>query len=441
MNRTAFADMEELLINSFEAFEKSLNGQSQSSLHQTRRDAIRAFERQGFPDNKSEEYKYTHIAKAIAQKFDFSSFHATSSPTLSAKDDLLPFRAEDVYAIVSVNGRWQEHLQNNAWPRGVNVRPLNAVLESDPQFIKSHFAQYANYNNDPYVALNTAFTRDGLVVEIDDNTVLDKPVVIYQILASEKEQALAQPRNLFVIGQNAEASILEVNLQQGDLNAFSNIVTEVSVKKHARFSLYKLQQSSASAYQIDNTQIFQERESVVNTFTCTLSGAIVRNNLSIAMLGERCESFMYGLYLTQGKSHVDNHTVVDHIKPNCYSNEIYKGIMDDHSRGVFNGKIYVRQAAQKTNAFQSNKNIVLTDTAGINSKPQLEIWADDVKCSHGCTTGQLDEEQMFYLRSRGIAANKARALLLHAFAADVLEGVKIDFLKEYLDEIIHSRLD
>ncbi|HLZ16294.1 MAG TPA: Fe-S cluster assembly protein SufD, partial [Cyclobacteriaceae bacterium] len=216
---------------------------------------------------------------------------------------------------------------------------------------------------------------------------------------------------------------------------------EIVVGENASLDYVKIQNDEGNLHQVANSLIHQSGGSKLNTFTLTLSGTLIRNNFNIAIDGENCESHFYGLYLLNGGTLADNHTVVDHMKPNSYSNEMYKGVMDGNSKGVFNGKIFVRPHAQKTNAFQSNRNILLTDTATINTKPQLEIWADDVKCSHGCTAGQLDEEALFYLRSRGISLQEAKAMLLYAFAAETLEPIKNNALKTYLNSLISKRLN
>ncbi len=223
-------------------------------------------------------------------------------------------------------------------------------------------------------------------------------------------------------------------------NHFSNLVTEAVVLENSELNFYSIQNDTGNRYQYNLTQFHQSNFSRINTFTFTLSGKLIRNNLQLSLDGEGIESHMYGLYLLNNDTLADNHTVVDHKKANSFSNELYKGIMDGNSKGVFNGKIYVRPNAQKTNAFQANRNILLTDKATVNTKPQLEIWADDVKCSHGCTTGQLDEEALFYLQTRGISKETARAMMLYAFAGEILDNVKHAELKTYLDQLVSERL-
>ena len=255
-----------------------------------------------------------------------------------------------------------------------------------------------------------------------------------------KDKNYINSRNLISIGKNSQVDFLELFSTKGNNDSFTNIVTEILVDENAHGNYYKIQNKNDNASHIGTTQIHQKRSSVFSTYTFTLNGGTVRNNLNIAVDGEGCESHMYGLYVVNGKTHVDNHTAADHIKPHSMSNELYKGILEDNARGVFNGKVYGEKAAQKTYAFQSNKNICLSDTSTVNTKPQLEIWADDVKCSHGCTTGQLDEDALFYLRARGLSKDSARALLLYAFAIEVIESVKLEPLKNYLEQIISDRL-
>jgi len=223
--------------------------------------------------------------------------------------------------------------------------------------------------------------------------------------------------------------------------SFSNHVVEIDVARGANSKYYKIENDKPTSYHYSAINVAQAKDSKFTTNTIALNGAMVRNNLNIRLEGEGCEAYMNGLYLLAGKTHVDNHTSVDHTKPNAYSNELYKGIMDEKSRGVFNGKIFVRQDAQKTNAFQSNKNILMTNDATVNTKPQLEIWADDVQCSHGCTTGQLDNDALFYLMARGIKRDSAMAMLLHAFARDVIDNLELEPLQAYVEEIISSRLE
>jgi Fe-S cluster assembly protein SufD len=257
---------------------------------------------------------------------------------------------------------------------------------------------------------------------------------------TQTSNSFSQPRNLIIAEENSQVSVIENFVTLGEQESLINIVTEIVVEKRAIVNHYKIQGETTSNFHVGTTQVLQKENSNFANTTITMGGGIIRNNLNIEMDGEHIESYMNGLFMLNGKSHVDNHTVVDHQKPNGYSNELYKGILDDNSTGVFNGKIYVREDAQKTNAFQTNNNIILSDKATVDTKPQLEIWADDVKCSHGATVGALDEEPLFYLRSRGIPKDKARGLLMFAFATDLLDRIKIEPLRKHVEELIAERL-
>jgi Fe-S cluster assembly protein SufD len=243
------------------------------------------------------------------------------------------------------------------------------------------------------------------------------------------------------VSENAQVQLIETYVSIGAESSFTNQVMEIIVEKDAVMEYYKIQNEASHINNVSTTHIRQVGKSYTHTVTISLDGGIVRNNLNIVLDAERCESHLYGLYFQKGKSHIDNHTLVDNVKPNCFSNELYKGIIDDNATAVFNGKIYVQRDAQKTNAYQSNKNVLLSNGASVNTKPQLEILADDVKCSHGCTVGQLNEEGLFYLQSRGITEKNARSLLLHAFAVDILEHIKPAPIREYVNRLISERLE
>ncbi len=439
MNRESGTELKEILLKNFERFEGKINGESIASMQTKRQQAMDTFSEIGLPGPREEEYKYTHISRILAKKFDFNRI--ASDTEIAVSKIKLPFKDEDITKILLLNGKLMESSSDlNNLQEGVQITSIREAFNNYPELIEKKFGHYGDLNKDAFLALNTAFTSDGLFLLVQKNTVVKRPIVVYNFVVAEEQPVIAQPRLLLVFEENTEANLVEVFQQIGNNECFLNNATEVWVNTESRINYYKLQDQTEKTYQVDNTKIRQAGKSLFNAFTFTFEGAIIRNNLSITLDDEFCESHMYGLYLTKGKSLVDNHTVVDHAKPNCFSNEIYKGIMNDESTGVFNGKIYVRPNAQKTNAFQSNKNILLTETASVNSKPQLEIWADDVKCSHGCTTGQLDDEQMFYLRSRGISQKSAKAMLLQAFASDVLENAKVNFLKDYVNNVIHQRL-
>lgn len=433
-------DTKSSFIHQFSEFEASLNGSAQGSLHDKRKEALRLFETQGFPPAKDEEYKYTNIGKALEKSIGQQTGTAPSSLDAS---DIEPFIFKGVEAnqLVFINGKYRADLSQIISPEEqLHVQELSGAYAAQPEKVAEAFSRHARPEDDPFIALNTAFAHSGVYLEVPAKAVVSHPVILHYISDSSQGTTTSQPRNLFLLGRSAEVSIVEVYNAVGEHHSFTNLVSEVDVEENAQLNYYKLQTESDQAIQVNTTSIYQRDNSRVTTTTITLGGGLVRNSLNFMQEASNSESNMYGLYYLHGKQHVDNHTTVDHRKPNSQSNELYKGIMDDQSTGVFNGKIYVRQAAQKTNAFQSNKNILLSDHATINTKPQLEIWADDVKCSHGATTGQIDDEQVFYLRSRGLNEASARALLLYAFAADIIDHISIEPLKEHFLSVLSDKL-
>ncbi len=408
-----------------------------SSLQELRRNALEEFKKSGLPANRSEEYKYTPITRSIEKNFNFS----LSNPI--AKANLVQFRIENIDAnvLVFVNGVFVEEQSSIISPESeIIISSMKNALTKRSELVRNHFAKYADVKTDSLTAWNTASWNDGVFIFVPRNTNVEKPVLIYHFNDTTEGQVISVVRNLFIISEGSEVSVLEKFDSAGKWNHFTNIVTEAIIEENAGLNLYSIQNDNGNHYQYNHKQIQQTKSSRLSTFTFTLNGKLIRNNLQLVLDGEGIDSHMYGLYLLQGDTLADNHTVVDHKKPNSNSNELYKGIMDGTSKGVFNGKIYVRPHAQKTNAFQANRNILLTNTATVNTKPQLEIWADDVKCSHGCTSGQLDEEALFYLQSRGVKKQTARAMMLYAFVGELLQQVKHPVIKEYLDQIVSERL-
>ncbi len=424
---------------SFQSFETHLNGASKSQWHQLRKEAFDYFAQKGFPQAKDEEYRYTHIGRALEKSIDFS----TLSPIVKVdhSDERPLFHDSDSLHVFVKNGSVNSEKLRKISFEELEILTLKEASEKHAGEIQDHLGKYADDSKDPFTALNTAFSLEGVFIKIHKNAIIDKPIIIHYDTDQTAPSAIVQTRSLIIVEQGAQANIIESYTAGVSKSHFSNHVSEIVVGANTNLKYFKLQNQSDTTYHIDNSFISQARDSVVRSYSFTLEGKIIRNNLNFSLEGENCEAHMYGLYVVHGDGHVDNHTSVNHKVANCFSNEIYKGILDDTSKGVFNGKIFVRPDAQKTNAFQSNKNILLTDTASVNTKPQLEIWADDVSCSHGCTTGQLDDEQLFYLRSRGISKSSARAMLLHAFVNDVLDKIEIDFLHDFINDEMYHRLD
>ncbi|UII27073.1 Fe-S cluster assembly protein SufD [Fulvivirga maritima] len=430
--------LEDKFITHFNELESRINGESKSAFHGIRKEALESFKTLGLPGKKNEEYKYTPVQRVLKKNFDFNAPASQASISVDdIKDSYIPGLKTNT--LVFINGVYSEE-HSNIISKEIIIKDIKLALKENKDDIDVYLAKYADYKQDAFVALNTALAENGSFIKLEKNTVIEEPIALYFINDANSKQVHAQPRNLFVAGKSSQASFIEVFKTAGEQVSFTNVVTEIVVDENAHIDYFKIQNNDNTAYHVGTTQVWQDRSSYFAAYTFTLSGALVRNNLNITIDGEGCESHMFGLYLLNGNTHVDNHTAVDHRQPNSFSNELYKGIMEDQSHGVFNGKVYVRQAAQKTNAFQSNKNILLSNEAIINTKPQLEIWADDVKCSHGCTTGQLDEEALFYLQSRGVGKERARVLLLYAYAAEILENIKLEPLKDYLEGLVSERL-
>ncbi len=433
------ANIHKKIDTNFEILESNLNGTSKWPIHQIRKHALSILQETGLPGLKHEEYKYTHIAKALEKHFDFRHQSQPFVGVASNYEHLL-YKGNDLINLTFVNGKFVSSLSDHYQQSGINILEFSEAYKIHQDKIDAHFAQYAKAESDPFIALNTAFAEKGVFIEVEDNKVLDKPVFLNFITDSSQREVVAYPRNLFIIGKNSQANVVERYLSLGEEPSFINGVTEVVTYENAILNYYLIQREGDKSYHVATTQINQVEKSYVNCYTVSLSGAMIRNNLNMVLDAEHCESNMFGIYSLNEKTHIDNHTMVDHRQPNCISNELYKGIMDDYSTGIFNGKIFVRKYAQKTNAFQSNKNIVLSENARINTKPQLEIWADDVKCSHGCTTGQLNTEQIFYLQSRGISEQRAKAILLYAFINDIVSKISLENIRDNIQKTITERL-
>jgi Fe-S cluster assembly protein SufD len=422
-----------------ERYQKLQSSNGSSVLTPVEQNAFNAFNNMGIPTVKHEEWKYTRISSAFNKEYALAA-----GDTSQAAEHLAEIRlpgSEEANELVFINGLYAEKL-SSIRSNGLFVQSLEEAVKGEyKELVLQHLGHSSKYIRDGIHALNTAFVAEGIFVHVKKGLVIDNPIYIYNITDATSANILSLPRSLVYVGENAHLQIAETYSTIGMAESFTNQVMEVVVEADAIVDYYKFQDDRPHTSQVSTTHFRQIGKSLINAVTISLNGGIVRNNLNIAMEAANSEAHMYGLYFLKGQTHVDNHTVVDNVQPGCLSNELYKGIIDDSATAVFNGKIFVQQIAQKTNAFQSNKNILLSDDASVNTKPQLEIFADDVKCSHGCTVGQLDEEGLFYLRSRGITEKNARSLLVHAFAIDVLEHIKPEPLRNYIDELISKRLE
>jgi len=344
--------------------------------------------------------------------------------------------------IVFINGSFS--LENSIllnMPEGVIVDSIANQIKKNNKVLLKYFGKYADHQNHIFTALSTAYTEDGAFIYIPAGKIVEEPIHIIFIMDSDNEKILTQPRNLFVAEKNSQVTIIEHYVGSKDKIYFTNSVTEIVAEENAIVDHIKLQEESKKAFHIARMEVDQERSSNFSSHLISTGADLTRNDFNAKFNDEGGECTLNGLYMIDGTQLFDAHTLMDHAKPHCNSHEHYKGILDDKSRGVFNGKIIVRQDAQKTNAFQENNSILLSDEALVNTKPQLEIFADDVKCSHGATIGQMDDEAKFYLKSRGIGEEASKGILLHAFASDVITSIKIESVRNYIEKIITDKFN
>tara|TARA_B110000971_G_C20036544_1_gene514590 strand:- start:2740 stop:4068 length:1329 start_codon:yes stop_codon:yes gene_type:complete len=425
------------LINAFENLAQNRAASESEHSSKLRAQGIAVFKSQGFPTTKDEEWKYTSLNKSIKRDYNFSSEYSLD---LEPEDvDRFLCARVDSYKLVFVDGVFSTSLSNTTEQDKFSVSTLKEAYQGNSEVFNQHYGSLADAKLS-MVGLNTAFAEEGAFVHVKAGAVVDKLIQILYINSDSSKAIMSQVRNLFVVEDRAEVQILERHQSLSDDYVFTNVVTETSVGNEANFKHFKLQNDQDTATLVDSTFVKQGAKSSALVDTYSFSGELTRNNLHFEFAGEHAEAHMDAITLLKGATLVDHHTFVDHAVPNCQSNQLYKGIYDEKSKGVFNGKVMVRKDAQKTNAFQQNNNLLLTDFASIDTKPQLEIFADDVACSHGCTIGQLDEEALFYMQSRGIPLKEAKAFLMFAFAGGTLKNITIPQLKEQLINLVAYEL-
>ncbi|MCB0358185.1 MAG: Fe-S cluster assembly protein SufD [Bdellovibrionales bacterium] len=428
----------------FEAFERGLNGAAARPLHTLRKEALERFGTLGLPTTKNEEWKYTNIARLARTDYQLAG---DSSGTPLVEGDLEPFAVPGFSGrrLVFCDGRFVPSLSADiADVRGVSIAPLASVLgdtdSSVGKLVSEHLGEVARFDDDSFVALNTAFLRDGVVLHVEKGVRLESPLELFFLMGEHAAPTATHNRLLVVLEEGSSATILETCAGMGASEYFVSSVAEVVVRENASLTHVKIQRESGSAVHVASIAASLARDSRYTHFNYSFGGALVRNDIAPVLNGENIEANLYGVSILNAEQHVDNHTVIDHAQPNSVSNELYKGVYGDRSNGVFSGTIIVREDAQKTNAFQSNQSLLLADTATVETKPQLKIWADDVKCSHGATVGQLDENALFYLRARGIPLHEAKNMLIRAFANDVAEKLPDEALHQYLDRLVFEKL-
>ena len=427
--------LKEKLLSSFLAFENEKD--VDAYVHGIRTKAIKNFEQEGFPTKRLENWKYTSLKKTL--QHDYKLF-PSKSQTLEFKD-IESFLINDIesYKIIFVDGKYCSHLSETTHD-GMDICILSSALTQSKYdlVIENYFNKISK--NDGITSLNTAFSSEGSYIHIPKNIQVDKPIQIIYFSTGKDESVFYQPRNLIVVDENSQVEIIEKYHSLNENNVLVNTVTEIYADKKSIVKHYKIQNDNNTSSLIDNTFVSQEHSSSYNLHTFSFGGELVRNNLNIFQNDERIESSIKGITIIDENQHVDHNTLIHHRKPNCNSYQDYKGIFGGKSVGVFNGRVLVEKEAQKTNAFQANNNVLVSDKAVINTKPQLEIFADDVKCSHGCTVGQLDKNALFYLRSRGIPEKEATALMMYGFANKVLTSVGIPEIKARINRIIAEKL-
>ena len=426
MNEIVNVSPRDKFLQHFDNIDFSFDSKESLVVRELAKDQLSSLE---FPTSKTEYWKYTRINPLIKGNYTIEACQKNI--------DIAAYSYPSAIELVFVNGFYRSDLSTVQQPKGLKVCSLSEAKEDHAQSIGDHFGKNTAELNEIFACLNGAYHNDGAFVLADKNSKIDQPIHILHLIDGDHQ--LAQPRNLIIAEEGSEIKIIESFQNFSGTGCFINSVSEFFIKENARLEFNKLQDLGPSNYHIATEQIHLERNSNFEISTFSLSGKLLRNNLNASLNNENAICTLNGLYLSKGKQHVDNHTLIDHKAPNCESHELYKGILNEHSTTVFNGRVLVRREAQRTNAFQSNANILLTDDVTANSKPELEIYADDVKCSHGSTTGQLDEEALFYLQARGIEEEKARNLLLYAFAGEVLDKLTLDVVKDKIDEYIAKR--
>ena len=426
-------------ISSFAKVEKSRASNEQAWLTELRRSALDSFQRLGFPTTHDEEWRFTSVAPITRVPFKLAT--DTGAPSAAALKSF-SFGSWSGIQLVFVNGIYSARLSSKTAQRnGVFAGGFSEAMEKHASRLQTHMGRYANSSEEAFAALNTAFASDGAFIHLPKECVVEQPIhLLFLSCGENSESSVCYPRVLVVAEENSQVQILESYASAREGVCFTNAVTELVAAENAFIDHYKLQRESLETFHVSTVQVYLGRSANVSTQTISLGGSLVRNHVNAVLDGEGGEATLNGFYLVNGHQHVDNHTSIDHAKPHCNSHELYKGILDGKARGVFNGRIVVRPDAQKTDSKQTNKNLILSEEALVNTNPQLEIYADDVKCTHGATIGQLNADSIFYLRSRGIDRESARHLLTYAFAGDFIHRLKIEPLRVALEASLFARL-
>jgi len=433
------ADTTSIFTNLFETHKKEIFASSPDFINELRVEAIRAFNKLKFPDKKDERYRYTHLEEHFNKDF----IHVFRPKGIEFEMDDI-FKCDvpelDTEVILVLNGFYFDPYKAlTRLPNGIVYGSLSVASREYPDLFREHYSRYAGSGKDPVIALNTALSQDGVFLYVPKNQVCEKALQIIHLALSDQPQMINH-RNLFILEENAQANILICDHTLSKHSFLTNSVTEIFAGVNSVFDITRVQNEHNDATQVTNTHIRQMSHSKVSSNYVTLHGGLIRNNLDVSLDGLHADNQSLGLYLADRTQHIDNFVTINHNSPDCTSNQLYKGILDDHSTAAFTGRINVWRDAQKTAAYQKNNNLLLADTAKMYTRPQLEIYADDVKCSHGATVGQLNNDALFYLRSRGIPEKESRHLLMSAFAFEVLSLIKIPVLKDRITGLVEKRL-
>lgn len=434
-----YQGLDELLTEQFNQHFERISANDTPKIKALRKQSFAAFEAAGFPDSSQEKWRFTEIESALDQQFTHLIEEEKSDKNIEDifRCEVHNFESE----IISVLNGWHHHRQQalTTTADGVIYGSLAAAKKKYPELFDQHYGQIAHSRHNSFVDLNTAMVQDGVFIYVPKGVEASKTLQIIKLIDRNKS-TFVQSRLLILLEANSKLSLMHCDDSINHHSSLVNTVTEVVVGENAQFELYKLQNLNDDSALVNSTFIRQAANSTIKTNTLTFNCGMIRNNIEVSLEGEGAHADVLGLYLMDKQQHVDNQIRINHNAPQCTSNELFKGILDDKATAVFNGYIYVKRDAQKTSAYQNNKNILLKPTATINTMPFLEIYADDVKCSHGATIGQLDQEAMFYLRQRGISADNSRMLLLYAFAADVINNISIEGLRTRIDDMVKKRL-
>jgi Fe-S cluster assembly protein SufD len=424
-----------VFVEQFSRFEKSAPAQADAWLLPIRKAAMARFSELGLPTTADEEWIYTNVAPLA--EIDFTPAGAVSV----SRAEVARYDFGEGFLAVFVNGRFSaEHSRLAGLPRGVRVAPLSDAMTTDGELLRAHLSRHARFESHAFAALNTAMMTDGIFVHAAKGVVVEAPIHVLHLTVAGSRAVSVHPRTLVVADASAQVTVVETFAGAGEGVYLCNPVCEIVGGENANVDHYKITREAPGAYHVATVQLHLLRSSVIASHAVTLGGGLVRNNISTILAGEGADCHLYGMYMVDTGEHVDNHLMVDHASPHCDSREFFKGVLNGKGRGIFSGRIIVRKDAQKTDAKQTNMSLLLSDDAQVESKPQLEILADDVKCTHGATIGQLSDEAMFYLRSRGLSAETAKSMLVYAFAREGIENLRVEPLREQLDAILFARL-